>query len=66
MNTEEKMILQGFKITLETLGLAVQELRMFLLANHRIDDIPEWVTLEKAVALKGGPTLGTYRTKYFL
>ena len=66
MTNEEKVILQGFKLSIETLGLAIQELRTAAQADHRIDDLPEWVTLEKAAALKGGPALITYKTRLFL
>jgi len=68
MNTEEKMILQGFKISIETLGMAIQELKAsaVLSAGHNDSELPEWITLEKAASLKGGPALATYKTKLFL
>jgi len=66
MNAEEKMILQGFKISIETLELSIQGLKAAALAGRNSDEIPEWVTLEKAAALKGGPALATYQTRLFL
>lgn len=66
MNAEEKLILQGFKLSIETLGLAIQELRTAAQADRKIEDLPEWLTLEKAAGLKGGPALATYQTKLFL
>jgi hypothetical protein len=65
MNAEEKLILQGFKISIESLGLAIRELRASSAARN-LEDIPEWVNLETAATLKGGPALATYQTKLFL
>lgn len=66
MNTEEKMILQGFKISIEELGLAMLQLKSEFAATKTTADIPEWVNLKTAVKLKGGGSLATYQSKLFL
>jgi hypothetical protein len=65
MNAEEKLLFQGMKISIDSLEFAIRELRASSAARS-LEDIPEWVTLEKAAALKGGPALATYQTKLFL
>jgi hypothetical protein len=65
MNQTE-LILQGYKLEMATLTQEIQSLRADIEKKSRIDSLPEWVTLEMAVSLKGGPALATYRTKFFL
>jgi hypothetical protein len=66
MNQEEQIILQGLKLEIGTLAYVIQELKTAMEASRRFEDLPEWVTLEKAAALKGGPALATYQTRLFL
>jgi len=66
MNSEEKLIFQEFKVSLESMGFQLQELKKITETERVKDDLPEWITLEKAAALKGGPALSTYKTKQFL
>ena len=66
MTEEEKMILQGFRISMETMGLEILKLKAITITDRNRGEIPEWVTLEKAAALKGGPALATYKCKKFL
>ena len=66
MNAEERLVLQGFKLSIEALGLQIQEMRVAAEAGRNTGEIPEWVNLETAAALKGGPALATYQSKLFL
>jgi hypothetical protein len=67
MNTTElEMILQGYSIAISTLTQEIQALRIDIQKQKRIDNLPDWINLETAVSLKGGPAYQTYRTKLFL
>jgi hypothetical protein len=66
MTKEETLIMEGLNIQLSKLALGMQELKNGIAEKLFIDSLPEWITLEKAVALKGGGTLSSYRNKLFL
>ena len=66
MNVEENLVLQGLKLEIANLAHQIAGQRMEDAEAARYRDIPEWVTLEQAAALKGGPALTTYRQKTFL
>jgi hypothetical protein len=67
MNTAElELILQGYSISISTLTQEIQALRIDIQKQKRIDNLPDWINLETAASLKGGPVLQTYRTKLFL
>jgi hypothetical protein len=67
MNTTElEMILQGYSIAISTLTQEIQALRIDIQKQKRIDNLSDWINLETAVSLKGGPAYQTYRTKLFL
>jgi hypothetical protein len=67
MNTTElEMILHGYSISISTLTQEIQALRIDIQKQKRIDNLPDWINLETAVSLKGGPAYQTYRTKLFL
>jgi hypothetical protein len=66
ITTELEMVLQGYSIAISTLTKEIQALRIDIQKQKRIDNLPDWITLEAAVSLKGGPTYQTYRTKLFL
>jgi hypothetical protein len=63
---ESELILQGYKLELAALTREIQSLRFDIEKKSRTDALPEWVTLEIAVSMKGGAALATYRTKLFL
>jgi hypothetical protein len=65
MNQTELM-LQSLKLEMASITKEMQSLRQEIEKKTRIEALPEWVTLEMAVAIKGGPALATYRTKLFL
>ena len=66
MNAEENLILQGLKLEIANLALQIAGQWRAEAEAARYRGLPEWVTLEQAAALKGGPALTTYRQKPFL
>ena len=66
MNAEESLALQGMKIAIEGLSYEIAKQRRDAEEQARFKSLPEWVTLEQAAAVKGGPALVTYRQKSFL
>jgi hypothetical protein len=66
MNAEERLVLQGMELALKQLALEIAKNRQEAETKSQYKNLPEWITLEKAVALKGGGTLNTYRQKLFL
>jgi hypothetical protein len=66
MNAEETLVLQGLKLEIAHLALEVGKQRTEAERRSRLDGLPEWINLETAAALKGGPALITYRQKAFL
>jgi hypothetical protein len=63
---EEILALQGINIELSKLVLGMQELKAGINDKSKYDNLPEWLTLEQCVQLKGGTTLSNYRNKIFL
>jgi len=61
MSEYDSLYLQGLKIGVETLVMEVARLRQEVLANKRHDNLPEWMDLEQAVALKRGVCFGRKR-----
>ena len=66
MNQSESLILQGIKIEIATLTQEFQKLAARLYIPPSPAPLPEWITLETAVSLKGGACLSTYQTRLFL
>ena len=66
MNANESLELQGMKLAIETLSFEIAKQRREAEEQARFKGLPEWVTLEQAAAVKGGPALVTYRQKPFL
>jgi hypothetical protein len=66
MNAEENLVLQGLKLEIANLALQIAGQRRETVEAAQYKGLPEWVTLEQAAALKGGPALTTYRQKPFL
>jgi hypothetical protein len=66
VNVEESIALQGMKIAIDSLSLEIKKQRQEAEEQSRFKGLPEWVTLEVAAAVKGGPALVTYKQKAFL
>ena len=82
MNESENLILQGLQIGLDRLAFEIAKQRQEAESRGRFAELPEWLDLEQAVALKrglcatkkrggddlvmGGASLTTYRQKLFL
>jgi hypothetical protein len=65
-DAELELILQGYNVALGTLTQTIQSLRIDIEKKSRTENLPDWITLDIAVSLKGGPAYETYRTKLFL
>ncbi|WP_461255783.1 hypothetical protein [Treponema sp. R80B11-R83G3] len=63
---KEELLLQGHQIELAKLTLAFNQLAETVTAKSKYDDIPEWLTLEAAVKLKGGGALASYKNDLIL
>lgn len=58
MNINEEMLLKDILFKVTRLEASInRELQ------QKNNELPEWLTLEQAIALKGGGKLATYRTK---
>jgi len=66
MKAEESLALHGMQIAIDRLSMEIAAQRHIAEEQARFKDLPEWVTLEQAAALKGGPALTTYKQKSFL
>jgi hypothetical protein len=66
MNAEENLTLMGLKLAVDGLALEIARQRKEAELKSRYENLPEWISLEQAVALKGGGALNTYRQKLFL
>ncbi len=72
MNAEENLILQGMKLEIGQLSqILLDQIKnnQSLLQRNGNDDfqgLSEWVTLDKAAALKGGSSFETYKTRWWL
>jgi len=66
MKDNESLALHGMQIAIERLTMELAKQRQEAEAQARYKDLPEWVTLKQAAALKGGPTFITYEQKSFL
>jgi hypothetical protein len=66
MNAEENLMLMGMKLSIDKLAFEIARQREDEAAKTRYGDLPEWITLEHATALKGGAAKNTYRQKLFL
>jgi hypothetical protein len=66
MNAEENLTLMGLKLSVDNLALEIARQRHEAELKSRYEKLPEWITLEQAVELKGGGSLNTYRQKQFL
>jgi hypothetical protein len=54
MNDTENLILQGLKISVDSLAIELAKQRQTAERRGRHDEIPEWVDLEQALILKRG------------
>ena len=66
MNASESIEMQSMKLAIDGLALQIAEKRRDAEEQARFKSLPEWVTLEQAAAVKGGPALVTYRQLSFL
>ena len=66
MDSQESITLQGMRIAIEELSLEIAKQRREAEERSRFKGLPEWVTLEQAAAIKGGPAFLTYKQKAFL
>jgi hypothetical protein len=76
MNAQEDLTLQGLKLEIGRLAYEISQQRQEAAQRKHYDELPEWLDLEQAVALKrgvrpkdeenGGASLTTYRQKLFL
>ena len=66
MNATESLYLQGMQLSIDRLSHEIAKQRAEAEEQARFKSLPEWVTLEQAAAVKGGPALTTYRQKLFL
>ena|GEM_PF-639760 len=66
MNAESSLAIQGMQLAIDRLTLEIGKQRQDAEEQARFKSLPEWVTLEQAAAVKGGPALITYRQKSFL
>jgi hypothetical protein len=66
MNAQESLVLQGVQLAVDRLALEIATQRKDAEEQARFKSLPEWVTLEQAAAVKGGPALVTYRQRPFL
>jgi hypothetical protein len=63
MTASENFVLQGLKLTIDNLALEIMRQREDANKKSVYSGLPEWLTLEQAVKLKGGAALNTYRCK---
>jgi hypothetical protein len=54
MNETENLILQGLLLSVDRLGLEIAKQRQEAQSRGSYDNLPEWIDLEQAVALKRG------------
>jgi hypothetical protein len=66
MNAQENLQLQALEIKVAQLIQAISESRRGAEQEARVQELPEWITLDRAAALKGGAAYETYNTKYWL
>jgi hypothetical protein len=66
INRETELFLQGHQIELSKLTLALAALTDTVIKKSKTDELPEWITLELAVQLKGGGTLGSYKNDLYI
>jgi hypothetical protein len=66
LNSQENLVLQGLALQVQSLALEIGKQRRETQERSRFAGLPEWITLEQAAALKGGPALITYKQKKFL
>ena len=66
MNAQESLAIQGMQLAVDRLSMEIAAQRQEAEEQARFKGLPEWVTLEQAAAIKGGPALVTYRQRSFL
>jgi len=66
MTAEEKMIIQGIELKMSQLLLAVRERDADNERQKLLKEMPEWVTLEQALAYKGGAAKATLYSQAWL
>jgi hypothetical protein len=66
VNAETELLLQGHQIELSKLTLAFNKLAETVATKSKFADVPQWVTLEAAVKLKGGGALSCYKNDLYL
>jgi hypothetical protein len=63
MNETENLILQGLLLSVDRLGLEIAKQRQEAQSRGSYDNLPEWIDLEQAVALKRGICAGKKRAQ---
>ncbi|MCL2380480.1 MAG: hypothetical protein FWC64_02670 [Treponema sp.] len=66
MKTDESLALHGMQIAIDRLTVEITKQRREAEEQRRFKGLPEWVTLEQAALVKGGPALNTYKAQSFL
>ena len=66
MTESENIYLQSLKMSLDTLTIEITKQRQEAAVRGQYEALPEWITLEQAVALKRGASLTFFRQKKFL
>jgi hypothetical protein len=66
MTATENLQIQAVELKMAQLIQVITENRREEERDERIRELPEWITLERAAALKGGAAYETYNTKYWL
>ena len=66
MTAEAELLFQGHQIELSKLTLAFNQLKKTVIKKSKTDNLPQWVTLELAVQLKGGGALGSYKNDLYI
>lgn len=66
MSPELDLILNGYRLEFAAITQELKGLRAELTKKTLTDNLPEWINLERAAELKGGPALSTYQTRLFL
>jgi hypothetical protein len=66
MNAEENLTLMGMKLSIDKLAFEIAKQRQENAAKTHCGDLPEWITFDMAIDLKGGTALATYCQKPLL
>jgi hypothetical protein len=66
MTEDLSLVLNGYRLEFAAITQELKEMRLEMGKRSLADTLPEWINLERAAELKGGPALSTYQTRLFL